>query len=160
MKSIVPRRQPEVSTERRSWDPFEMMREMLRFDPLMEFGTLGRRMGAEWTPAFDVKETKDAFLFRADMPGLKEENLDISVTGNRLTISGHREEEKKDEGEKYYAYERSYGAFSRTFTLPEGIDVDHIHAELKDGVLNLSVPKLPEVQPRKISLTSGKGAKA
>lgn len=160
MRSIVPRRQSEVSTERRTtWDPFEMMREMLRWEPFREFEPMMRPEGV-WTPAFDVKETKEAFLFKADVPGLKEEDLDISITGNRLTVTGKREEEKKEENERYYSYERNYGSFSRTFTLPEGVDLDHIRAEMKEGVLTLNVPKLPEVQPKKISISAEQKAKA
>jgi HSP20 family protein len=106
-----------------------------------------------------VKETKDSYVFKADLPGVKEENLDVSLTGNRLTISGQRQEEKKEEGDRHYVYERSFGSFSRSFTLPEGIDVDHVQAELKDGVLNVVVPKKPEVQPKRI-LVKGEGEKA
>jgi HSP20 family protein len=105
-----------------------------------------------FVPSFEVKETKDSYLFKADLPGVKESDLDISVTGNRLTISGERQQEKKDEGDTFYAYERSYGSFSRSFTLPEGIDVDHINGELRDGVLNVVVPKKPEVQPKRVLL--------
>ena len=110
-----------------------------------------------------MKETKDAYLFKADLPGVKDEDLDISLTGNRLTVSGHREEEKRDEGDRYYAFERSYGTFSRSFTLPEGVDTEHANAELKDGVLTISLSKRPEVKPKKIEVakaTSGKGEKA
>lgn len=161
MRSIVPRRQSDVSTERRTtWDPFEMMREMLRWEPFREFEPMMRPTEGVWTPAFDVKETKEAFLFKADVPGLKEEDLDISITGNRLTVTGKREEEKKEEDEKYYSYERSYGSFSRTFTLPEGVDLEHIRAEMKEGVLTLNVPKLPEVQPKRISISGEQKAKA
>jgi HSP20 family protein len=104
----------------------------------------------------EVKETKDSYIFKADLPGIKEDGLDISLTGNRLTISGQRREEKKDEGDRHYVYERSFGSFSRSFTLPEGIDADHVQAELKDGVLNVVVPKKPEVQPKRI-LVKGPG---
>jgi len=129
------------------------MQELMRWDPFRE---MSRRLGGDdltgFVPNFDVKETKDAYIFKADLPGVKEGDTEISVTGNRLTISGQRQEEKKDEGDQYYAYERSYGSFSRSFTLPEGVDVDQVRAELKDGVLNVVVPKRPEVQPKKIPL--------
>ena len=69
-----------------------------------------------------MKETKDAYVFRADLPGVKDEDLEISLTGNRLTVSGHREQEKREQSETYYATERAYGSFSRTFTLPDGTD--------------------------------------
>jgi len=85
-------------------------------------------------------------------PGVREEDLDISLTGNRLTVSGKREEEHREEDDRYYAYERSYGSFSRSFTLPEGGDVDHARADLSNGVLTVTLPKRPEVQPKKIEV--------
>jgi HSP20 family protein len=133
------------------WDPFRMMREMLRWDPFRELDT-----GAAWeggfAPTFDVKETKDAYMFRADLPGVKEQDLEVSLTGNRLTISGHREQEQEDQNDRYFASERTYGSFSRSFTLPAGVDQEHVQADMKNGVLTLTVPKRPEVQPRRIPL--------
>lgn len=155
--ALVKRNQePERSLARnRSWDPFEVMQEMMRWDPFRELSRAG--LGTEmpsFAPSFEVKETGDAFVFKADLPGIKENDLDISLTGNRLTVSGQRHEDKREEGDTYYAYERSYGAFSRSFTLPEGIDADHVQAELKDGVLNVMIPKKPEVQPKRIRLSA------
>jgi len=153
--AIIRRQQePERGiTRARTWDPLDMMQELMRWDPFRE---MSRRLGRDdltgFVPTFDVKETKEAYIFKADLPGVKEGEVEISMTSNRLTISGQRQEEKKDEGDQYYAYERSYGSFSRSFTLPEGVDVDQIRAELKDGVLNVVVPKRPEVQPKKIPL--------
>ena len=129
-----------------------MMQELIGADP---FSQLSRGMVGESTsflPSFEVKETKDSFIFKADLPGVKEDDLEISLSGNMLTISGQRQEEKKDEGDRYYAYERSYGSFTRSFTLPEGADAEHVQAELKDGVLTLVVPKKPEVQPKRIAV--------
>jgi HSP20 family protein len=77
------------------------------------------------------------------------------MTDHRLTVSGKREEEKKQENETYFSYERSYGTFTRTFTLPEGIDVDKVIANLKDGVLSILVPKRPEAQPKKVAIKAG-----
>ena len=94
-------------------------------------------------------------MFTADLPGVKEKDLDLSLTGNRLTVSGKREEEKKEEDERWFTYERSYGAFSRSFTLPDGVDTEHVGAELKEGVLRVSIPKKPELKPRKIELEPG-----
>jgi HSP20 family protein len=108
-----------------------------------------------FSTAFEVLERKDAYVFKADLPGFKEADVDIQLTGNRLTVSGKREAEQTDENDRYYAYERTYGSFTRTFTLPEGIDADHVRAELKDGVLTLMVPKKPEVQPKRIQLKPG-----
>ena len=133
-----------------------MMQDLMRWDPFQE---LSRGMpsgeGMGFVPTFEVKETKDSYVFKADLPGVKESDVDISLTGNRLTVSGHRQEERKEEGETFYAYERSYGTFSRSFTLPEGIDHENVQAELKDGVLHVAVPKKPEVQPKRIQLKGG-----
>jgi len=145
-------------TRARGWDPFEMMQDLMRWDPFREMSrrVLGEEPAA-FNPTFDVKETKDSYVFRADLPGVKEDDLDISLTGNRLAITGHRQAENKEEGEQFYAYERSYGSFSRSFTLPEGIDAEHVQADLKDGVLSVVLPKKPEVQPKRIALKGGGG---
>ena len=135
------------------WDPFRLMRDFINWDPFAEMAPSLIRAGESvFSPRFEVKETKNAYVFKADLPGLEEKDLEITVTGSRVTVSGKREAENRDEGETYYAYERSYGSFSRSFTLPEGADADHAQADLRNGVLTLSIPKLPEHQPKKISL--------
>ena len=136
---------------RQSWDPFEMMQQLLRWDPFVELSRPALAAAA-FTPAFEVKETKDAFVFKADLPGLDEKDLDVSVTGSRVTVSGQRQAERTEEGDAWYTTERSYGAFTRSFTLPEGADVDHADAELKHGVLTIVVPKRAEAKPRRLSL--------
>ena len=151
MANLIRRNNPGSAVPSRAVDPFEMMRDLMRWDPFAELGTLGGR--EEFTPTFEVKETRDAYEFKADLPGVKQEDLDISLTGNRLTVSGKREEERRQEDERYYAYERSYGSFSRSFTLPEGGDVEHARADLSNGVLTVTLPKRPEVQPKKIEVT-------
>jgi HSP20 family protein len=151
-------REMPMQPQRTEWDPFRMMREMLRFDPFGEL-SVGWQQPAAFMPAFEVRETENAYLFKADLPGVKDEDLDISLNGNRLTVSGRREAEERQENETYYAYERSYGAFTRSFTLPDGVDGDHVMAELRDGVLTLTVPKKPEIQPKKIQLKPGQSGK-
>jgi HSP20 family protein len=138
----------------REWDPFRVMRELLRWDPFGEAPTFRALESAAFAPDFEVKETKEGFEFRADVPGVKEGDLDIRLTQNRLAISGKRESEKTEKGDTFYTTERSYGSFTRSFTLPEGIQSDKIHAELKEGVLTLLVPKKPEAQPKKIDVKS------
>jgi HSP20 family protein len=153
-----------VPSVRGEFDPVRMMQDLLRWEPFRAGWDPFRQMTpffaeAGFVPHFEVKETKDAYVFKADLPGLKESDFDISLSGNILTISGKREAEHKEESETYYAYERSYGNFSRSFTLPEAADADHVKAELKEGVLTLWLPKKPEMQPRKISVkgtTEGK----
>lgn len=144
----------------REWEPLRTLREFLRWDPFAEMvpGFMGPSLqleGATLAPAFEVKETKDAFVFKADVPGVKESDLDLRLTQNRLTISGKRESEKTEKDETYYAYERSFGSFSRSFTVPAGVDADRIKADLKDGVLTVDLPKRPEAQARKVTVKSG-----
>ena len=145
---------PAPPTIARGWDPFRTMRELLRWDPFSEFApTLAtEEMGFE--PAFEVKETPNAYVFRADLPGMKSEDLDVKLAQNRLTVSGKREAEKREKTDTYYTYERSYGHFMRSFTLPEGVESDKVDADLKDGVLTLTLPKKPEVQPRQVQVKS------
>lgn len=143
---------------RGTFDPFQMMREMLRWDPYQDLGRMGginREM--MFVPDFDVKERDDAYLLQADLPGVRKDDLDISVAGDRITISGTRQNEERQENEQWHAVERSYGTFTRSFILPEGIRTDDVQAELTNGVLNITVPKRPEVQPRKVEV-KGEGA--
>jgi HSP20 family protein len=140
------------------WDPFRMMREFMRWDPFREIVPVlnvgGDAQRALYVPDVDVKETADAYIFKADVPGIKEKDLEIATTGNRITLTGKRDEERHEETATYYSSERSYGSFSRSFTLPDGTDVDRATAELKEGVLTISVPKKPGIQPKKIALGS------
>lgn len=138
----------------REWEPFRAMRQLLRWDPFAEMVPTSI-FEQPFSAAFDVKETKDAFIFKADLPGVEEKDVDVKITKNRLSISGKREEEKSEKGDTYYTYERSYGSFSRSFTLPEGTDPDAIKAELKSGVLAVTIPKKPEAQPKKIAVKAG-----
>lgn len=154
----LPVRRGSGGVSRREWDPFQRMQELMGFDPLETMSQLlgGREVaGATFLPAFDVKETKDAFVFKADVPGVEEKDIDITLTGDRLVVSGKRESEKREEHERYFAYERSSGSFSRAFTLPEGVDGENVQADLKGGVLTLVLPKKPEVQPRRITVGTG-----
>lgn len=137
-----------------AWDPFQSMRELFRWDPFQFGGVLPLQTEATFAPNFEVKETKESFVFRADLPGVAEKDLQVQLSDNRLSVSGKRESEKTEQNETYYASERSYGSFVRSFTLPEGIEADKAHAELKNGVLSIAIPKRPEAQPRKISVTS------
>ena len=147
--------QQQQSAISREADPFRLMRDLIGWDPFREMAPVFNLENlSTFNPAFEVKEIKDAYLFKADMPGVKESDIDVTLTGNRLTISGHRNEEHEEKSETYYSCERKYGSFSRSYTLPEGADVKNIHADLKSGVLTVAVPKLPEVQAKKIAVKS------
>jgi len=144
----------------REWDPFRVVREMMRWDPFREMMPLASDEALGFVPAFDVKETPTGFTFKADMPGIKEKDVEVTITGDRLGISGKRETEKKEGNETYYLYERSYGSFARSFTLPKGVDTKSLTAELKDGVLTIQVAKGAETQPKKIPVTAGSEPKS
>jgi len=131
------------------------MRQMMNWDPFREIAPSWAATPQTFNPAFEVKETPEAFMFKADLPGIKDKDLEVKLTGNRLAISGNREEEKQNKGETFYTYERSYGSFLRTFTLPDGIDGDHVQAELKEGVLTVAVPKKAVAQGKNIAIKSG-----
>jgi HSP20 family protein len=128
-----------------SRDPLAMARELLSWDPFVH-------RASAFQPTFEVKETADAFVVRADLPGVKDADLDISVHNGVLSISGTRQAEERKEGESYYLYERQYGSFSRSFSLPEAADGERIDANLDAGVLTLSIGKKVEAKPRKIAL--------
>lgn len=135
------------------FDPFEMMRDMLRFAPFRELEQGLRGFGMEgFTPSFDIKETKDAYEVCADLPGLKEEDIDVSLSGSRLTISGEREQEEKKEDETWYAVERRHGSFSRSFMLPDDVDPERCEASFEDGVLRVHLAKQEEARPKHIKL--------
>ena len=138
-------------------DPFQrMMRDMLRWDPFREIApTWMMPEPVAFAPAFEVKETKDSFLFKADLPGVKDKDVEVKLLGNRLTISGKRDAEHEDKSDSYYTYERSYGSFMRAFTLPDGIDGDHVQADLKEGVLTVAIPKKENAQAKTIAIKSG-----
>ncbi|TAK32839.1 MAG: Hsp20/alpha crystallin family protein, partial [Myxococcaceae bacterium] len=92
-----PANTPALSSSAGNFDPFRTMRELMRFDPFAEMGTINNWQSIQFNPDFEVKETREGYQFRADLPGIKEKDLEISMTGNRLTVSGHREAEKRDE---------------------------------------------------------------
>lgn len=157
MANIVKRESRELNRPRAQewWDPFRLMDSLVRWDPFAEgAGGLFRR-SESFLPKFDVKETKNSYLIQADLPGLKEEDLDLSISGNMLNVSGSREEEKRQEDQRYFTMERSYGEFNRSFSLPEGADPESIKADLKDGVLTIELKKKPDVQAKKIAIGDG-----
>jgi HSP20 family protein len=130
-----------------SRDPFQLARDLFAWDPF--FG--GRQVSA-FIPAFEVKETNEAFVLKADVPGVLEPDLDIAVHSNVLTVSGTRKAEERTEGDSFALYERQYGSFSRSFSLPDTADGERVEAKLDNGVLTLTIWKKAEAKPRKIEL--------
>lgn len=144
----------ELSIFRR--DPFfygvdsvlpRFMRELSRLDD-------SEARAARFAPTFDVKETPEAFEVYADVPGVKAGDVDVQLNGNQLSITGKRIAESRKDDERFHQVERSYGSFSRVFTLPDNASHD-VHASLKEGVLRLTIPKKPEAKPRQIAVEAG-----
>ena len=137
--------------------PVQLLRNLLGGDPFQGMSALPTLLQQQqlFVPDFEVKETPEAFIFRADLPGVRDEDLEITMRGNQLFVTGKREAEQRRDDDRFYVYERSYGTFTRTFTLPEGVDTDNIRAELDRGVLQLTIPKKPETQPKKIAVKPG-----
>ena len=140
------------------WDPMRAMRDLLRWDPFREMAPLFSALPVATTtfnPRFDVTENKDSYVFKADVPGIKKEDLEITTSGNRIQVSGKRDSEQETKTDTVYTYERQFGSFCRAFTLPEGADIEHAKSELKDGVLTLMIPKAPSAQAKKIPIAIG-----
>ena len=118
-----------------------------------------RRAAAEetiWAPSIEVIEKEDKYLIKVDLPGVKEEDISISLAGNTLTIEGEKETESEVEKKGYYYNESSYGSFSRSMTIPSTIDANKIEANCDKGVLEITLPKAAEVQPKKITVAAKK----
>jgi len=136
-----------------------------RFEDLFgrEFPALWRRLPvveAGWAPAIEVFEKDDKLVVKAEIPGIKEEDIDVSVVGDTLTIKGQRKAESEVREEDYYHCERSYGSFLRSMTLPSHVDASKIEATYEDGILEVTLPKVPEVKPKKIAVTGKSKGKA
>src|SRR3954467_6571347 len=151
---------------------------IVRWEPLREFSTLQNEMNRlfnsvfdapttngnggtlrRWMPAMDLVETGDHFVLRADLPGLSESDVNIEVEDRVLTISGERKAEQTENKDGYHRVERAFGAFSRSLTLPEGIDPESVAASFDRGVLEVQIPKPEERKPRKISIGVGNSPK-
>lgn len=136
------------------WEPFRETEEFFRNLSTPMFGRwpqlLGENVGMkiEWSPAVDIKETESEYLVRAELPGIRREDVKVSLDEGVLTIEGERRQEKVEKTEKTHRVERFYGTFCRSFSLPEYTDAAGIRAESKDGVLSVHVPKLT-VEKRK-----------
>ena len=148
---------------------------LIRWEPVAELNTIqnemnrlfntffdqpaqtGRSNGAtrRWLPPMDLVETADHYVLRADLPGLSDGDVNVQLEDNVLTISGERKSEHEDQQEGYYRFERAFGAFSRSLTLPEGVDPDSIQAHFDRGVLEIRVPKPEQKKPKTVQITLG-----
>jgi HSP20 family protein len=96
-----------------------------------------------WAPKLDFSETKDAFVVKAEVPGVEQKDISVSIQDQMLTVKGEKHKEKEEKDEKYHRVERSWGAFARTIALPAGVDTEKVNATFKDGVLSVKLPKTP-----------------
>ena len=143
------------------WEPFRelssLQSEMNRLFNAA-FDTPQTTAGARrWTPAMDLLETDDQFVLRADLPGMSEGDVTIELEDNVLTVSGERKAEHEEKREGFYRMERAYGSFSRSLTLPKGVDPEAVTAAFDRGVLEVRIPKPEQRKPRKISISAGSG---
>ena len=143
------------------WDPWNDMLSLREaMNQLMEesFVRPGAARGGEgFVPALDLSETKDAYLVEAAVPGLKPEDLEITLENNVLTIKGETRQEAEDKQRHFHRIERRFGSFQRVITLPNTVKSDAIKATIEHGVLKLEIPKAEELKPRKINVSVGNG---
>jgi HSP20 family protein len=142
------------------WEPFRelssLQTEMNRlFNAAFDSPSAGGQTARRWTPAMDLLETEDEFVLRADLPGMAESDVSIELEDNVLTLSGERRTEHEDKREGFYRMERSFGSFSRSLTLPKGVDPEGVSAAFDRGVLEVRIPKPEQRKPRKISISGG-----
>ncbi|MBD3246064.1 MAG: Hsp20 family protein [Candidatus Omnitrophica bacterium] len=149
--ALVPWRSKEV------WDPFRDLSQIQdEMNKLFDF-SLGRwpeKLAAEslWTPAIEVKDNKDAFEVKAELPGMKKEDIQVSVHGDQLVIEGEKKEEKDTKEKGFVRSERYYGKVYRAVPLPAEINAEKVKASYKDGVLHLNLPKKEEARPKELKI--------
>lgn len=136
------------------WDPFselvELGDEIGRWWPTPR--RKGKREAGTWFPEVDIKEDEKQITIRADLPGMKMEDIDVSIENNLITISGERKMESEEKGKDFTRIERSYGAFSRSFDLGIPVKEEEIKASYKNGVLDVVLPKAVIKEPKKIAI--------
>ena len=139
------------------WEPAReinsLQGEMNRlFNTFFETPTNGATAPRRWIPAMDLVEAEDHFVLHADLPGLGEADVSIEVVDDVLTISGERKLDREDARDGYVRVERAFGSFSRSLTLPEGVDADAVSASFENGVLEVRIPKPEQRKPRRIEI--------
>jgi HSP20 family protein len=146
------------------WDPFrDLVSLREKMNRLFEetFTSRGEEkdlVAGTWTPSVDIYETENALILSAEVPGIDENDIEIKIEDNTLTLSGERKFEKETKEESYHRIERAYGSFYRSFTLPNYINQDKIEAHHENGVLKITMPKKPELKPRKVNVLKTKSA--
>jgi HSP20 family protein len=147
------------------YDPFRDLRSLQDEVNRLFTSNLSRAFGDEgiargaWNPSVDIYENKDQIVLEAELPGMQREDFDLSIENNVITLRGERRFEKKDESDNYHRVERSYGSFTRAFTLPQTVSAEEATAEYRNGVLRVTLPKREEVKARRIEV-KGEAAEA
>jgi len=148
IKSLIPFGRKNITGRREEYEPFSFLRQEMNrlFDDFNRGFSLEpfESKFAGFSPRVDVSETDKEIKITAELPGMDDKDIDISLNKDTLTIKGEKREEKEDKGKDYYRAERSYGSFSRTIPLPAEIDTDKVKAEFKKGVLTVTMPKTAE----------------
>ena len=147
-------RVPSLST----WDPFAEMADLRRMTDQVFgefFGRTPSGMASTeglWSPLVDIHETKEGLQLKAELPGVKQEDIQVSIEGDTLTLKGERKRETEVKEDQYYRIERSYGKFQRTVLLPSVVDAGQVKASYRDGVLEIQLPKKEEAKPKEIKV--------
>jgi HSP20 family protein len=141
------------------WDPIReldsLQGDMNRlFDRFFE-GRAANGTSRRWIPAMDLVETDDSLVLRGDLPGMTEDDVDIEIKDNILTVSGERKSESEQSGEGYHRVERAFGHFSRSLTLPQGVNAERVDAKFENGVLEVRIPKPAEAKPTRVQIGKG-----
>ncbi len=144
-KSIATTEKSSVPVRREEYNPFSLLRQEMNtlFDNFFrgfDLEPIAGRFGT-FSPNIDVKESDKDISVTAELPGMDDKDIDVSLTKDSLTIKGEKKEEKEEKGKDYYRMERSFGSFSRTIPLPVEIDMDKVKAEFKKGLLTVTLPK-------------------
>ena len=145
-----------------TYDPFRELRSLQdeinrAFSSNFARGGDSELTRGAWSPSVDIYENKDQIVLEAELPGMKPEDVNISVENNVLTLHGERKFEKKDDRDNFHRVERSYGSFTRSFTLPPAVDANAANAVFENGVLRLTLAKREEAKPRRIEIKAGAG---
>lgn len=142
------------------WDPFRELEDMSdRLNRVFNRPAVSRSgngketmTAADWSPVVDVLESEKEYVIKAELPEVKKDDVKITVQDGVLTIQGERKHEAEEKGKRFHRIERSYGAFIRSFSVPDFVDEEKVAAEFKDGVLSLHLPKTEKAKPRAIEV--------
>ncbi len=141
------------------YDPFRELRSLQDEMNRLFMTSLPRNLSQEemasggWSPNVDIFESENEIVLEAELPGMKREDFELSIENNVITLKGERHFEKKEEGDNYHRVERSYGSFTRSFSLPRTVSAESTSADFKNGILRVSLPKKEEAKARKIEVT-------